>query len=126
MSAAGSHGELLDDIVERSDHVPWEAFDLLVRGIGSVVRFGRTSAFDYSNLLGQTGLAEVSPGRVYVAGATGPKRGAVEMFGGGYSNAEYEDLFRKLNEYLSVPFDVLEDAVCNWQKNTILFTPFRG
>jgi Alpha-glutamyl/putrescinyl thymine pyrophosphorylase clade 3 len=37
-----------------------------------------------------------------------------------------EDSAAALGHCLDVTFDVLEDALCNWQKSPARFKPFRG
>jgi hypothetical protein len=32
----------------------------------------------------------------------------------------------ELGHYLTVGFDTIEDALCNWQKSPDIFKPFRG
>ena len=81
-------------------------------------------------MAGKLGLADISPGRAYLLGSTGPLRGAKLLFdppAAASSSAQLldESLIR-LNEYLGLGFDVLEDALCNWQKSPGIFRPFRG
>ena len=106
------------------------AYDTLFQSMSSVRRFGRTARFDYLSMTGKLGLADVSPGRAYLVGSTGPLRGARLLFGSSgdreYSAQALDERLIELNEYLAMGFDVLEDALCNWQKSPALFRPFRG
>jgi hypothetical protein len=106
------------------------AYDTLFRSMSSIRRFGRTARFDYLSMAGKLGLADISPGRAYLLGSTGPLRGARLLFGSlpgaGFAAQALDDRLIGLNEYLALGFDVLEDALCNWQKSPELFKPFRG
>jgi hypothetical protein len=106
------------------------AYDTLFKSMTSVRRFGRTARFDYLSMAGKLGLADIKPGRAYLLGSTGPVRGAKLLFdppAGASSSAQVlDDRLIRLNEYLGVGFDVLEDALCNWQKSPGIFRPFRG
>ena len=85
-------------------------------------RFGRTAKFDLLCLLGKFDLLPIEPGSIYLNGATGPFRGSGLLFEGTTkpqkSRKELEIMTYHLNEYLKLDFgmQVLEDALCNWQK----------
>ncbi len=103
------------------------AFDLLYQSIGEVARFGRTARFDYLTLLSRLGLAPIVPARGYLQGSTGPLKGARLLFGDSIANArQLDDRLSDLDGFLEVGFDVLEDALCNWQKSPANFLAFRG
>jgi hypothetical protein len=105
------------------------AYDTLFRSMTSVRRFGRTARFDYLSMAGKLGLADISPGRAYLLGSTGPLRGAKLLFdppGASSGASALDDRLIRLNEYLGLGFDALEDALCNWQKSPGIFRPFRG
>lgn len=67
------------------DASPEVRFDRLFRrltaGPYKVVRFGRTGAFDLLNFMADFELVDVRPGSPYIAGATGPRRGARRIWG---------------------------------------------
>jgi hypothetical protein len=81
-------------------------------------------------MIGKLGLAEIVPGSTYMQGATGPVDGARLLFGG----SKKADISRKslnqrlvdLDSHLNVGMQVLEDALCNWQKSPSQFKRFRG
>jgi hypothetical protein len=107
-------------------------FDYLYRSMAQVVSFGRTARFDYLTMIGKFRLADIEPGLTYMSGATGPKRGAKLLFDGNASARISED---DLNQYLSqleqhlglyFGMQVLEDSLCNWQKNPTQFIHFAG
>lgn len=128
VEGAGGHRALFDSAIKSVDGDERLAFDRLYRSMGSVHRFGRTARFDYLSMVGKTEFAKIRPGKAYIAGATGPQVGAKLLFGApdNTSAPELEAKLQELEQYLDVGFDVLEDALCNWQKSPAFFRPFRG
>ena len=82
--------------------------------------------FDYLTMVGKLGLAPIEPGSTYMQGSTGPFVGARLLFGGRRSAAELDAWLVELDARLHVGMQVLEDAICNWQKSPGTFGPFRG
>lgn len=113
-----------------SSATPQERFRSLFRAMKPVARFGRTATFDYLTLLGTLGLADIEPDSAYLVNATGPLIGARLLFEGNRRSStragDLEDCMATLQSSLGVSFNVLEDAVCNWQKSPNAFVPFRG
>ncbi|GAB3861562.1 hypothetical protein GCM10028822_41230 [Hymenobacter terrigena] len=111
---------------------PQQAFDYLYQGLEEVLRFGRTARFDYLCMLGKLGIATLVPGSAYLHQATGPLRGVRLLFGGdvnsNFSATALTNDLAQLEVYLQLPFgfQVLEDALCNWQKNPVTYTHFSG
>jgi hypothetical protein len=103
-------------------------FDYLYRSMDAVASFGRTARFDYLTMVGKVGLAAIEPGSSYLQGATGPLRGARLLFGGGrrFGPTELDNWLVQLEGGLNVGMQVMEDALCNWQKNPSQFRRFRG
>lgn len=105
-------------------------FHYLYRSMGVVVSFGRTARFDYLTMLGKLGIAPIEPDSTYMEGATGPFAGArLLFFDDPKAAADRHDVDRLLiglDAELRVGMQVLEDALCNWQKSPDLFKPFRG
>lgn len=123
------HRLRIAEVIAPAANDPEQAFELFFRSLDAVHRFGRTARFDYLSMVDKTGLAQISPGRAYLQGATGPLRGARLLFcptGPRLTVPELEDRAALLQRYLGVSFDVLEDALCNWQKSPTTFKPFRG
>lgn len=107
----------------------YERFDALYDSVHVVRRFGRTGAFDYCATLAKLGFVAVEPSAACLAGATGPLAGARLLLchpGQSLSPTALERLLMPLRAELNVGFDVLEDALCNWQKSPDEFSPFRG
>lgn len=104
-------------------------FSALYNSVRTVHRFGRTAAFDYCSTLANLGLVADQPSAACLAGATGPLTGArllLSQPGQRLSPSALEAMLALLRKELGVGFDVLEDALCNWQKSPAKFKPFRG
>lgn len=127
------HSELFRVAQLNTDADPRSVFKYLYRSMGSVASFGRTGRFDYLTMLGKMGLAPIEADSAYMQGATGPKSGGCLLFKGGkdmhINTQELDGLFLKLGEYLGVgpqAMQVMEDAICNWQKSPDKYTRFNG
>lgn len=109
---------------------PSEAFKAMYRSMTVVRRFGRTGKFDFLSMVGKLGLYTIEPDSTYLMEATGPIFGARILFGasGTTSKRDYEQMLDSLGTHLSLPFgmQVLEDAICNWQKNPSNYRYFGG
>ena len=96
----------------------------------SIHRFGRLGKFDFLSLVGRLGLAPIEPGIAYLRNATGPLRGARLLFCGDIDADIEEEILEnwlcELDEDLTVGMQVMEDALCNWQKSPEVFVHFRG
>jgi hypothetical protein len=109
-----------------------EAFDYLYRKLNHIRQFGRLAKFDFLTMLGKLELAEIEPGSLYLDGATGPLRGARMLFGGDpYAPIDIKTLDFSLDfleKHLNLYFgmQVLEDALCNWQKSPERYVRFIG
>lgn len=123
-----THHTVMQGAITRAAGNPRRAFDELYRSMGDVVSFGRTARFDYLTMVGKLGLAQIEPGSTFMQGATGPLMGARLLFGGRDTAAALDAKLVELDEYLGLAFgmQVLEDALCNWQKSPTKFVPFRG
>jgi Alpha-glutamyl/putrescinyl thymine pyrophosphorylase clade 3 len=101
---------------------PEEAFDILNHRIMNppppaqkIYDFGRLAALDMLILLGESQLLPIRPGSVYLEGATGPLEGVRKLWG----NKPVKDLAWKADELarrVPLAFDIVEDALCMWQK----------
>jgi hypothetical protein len=124
------HRNKFDAVTAAAGHDRRQAFDALYREMAVVHRYGRLAKFDYLTMLGKLDLASVEPGSTYMTGATGPVQGARLFFEGDSSaklTAPYlDEQLTDLDACLGVGMQVLEDALCNWQKSPGKFKPFRG
>ena len=108
-------------------------FSKMYQSLNSVVSFGRTSKFDYLTMIAKLGLINIIPDSTYMQGATGPYSGANLLFTGrrdtNRKKAELERELIRLEDKLplgNMGMQVLEDALCNWQKAPRTYKLFRG
>jgi hypothetical protein len=124
------HRELIDQACQQASGDPRKAFDILYQSMRAVRRFGRTARFDYLAMVGKLALAPIEPGSAYLKDSTGPIAGARLLFGGqtttALSGTDLDSWVVELDAELKVGMQVLEDALCNWQKSPGRFKPFRG
>lgn len=125
-----SHTSLLIEAATAVGNDPKEMFHHLYESMRRVVSFGRTARFDYLTMLRNVGLVDIEPDSAYLREATGPVAGAALLFRGN-ANAEgakwqLDEWLVELGSHTGLSMDVLEDALCNWQKNPASFVPFRG
>lgn len=108
---------------------PTARFDAIYRSMKAVRRFGRTARFDYLTMLSKLSLLDIEPPHGYIKHATGPLRGAGLLFHGDrYAGipSEMERATALLAAGIGVSHNVLEDAICNWQKNPDEYVRFSG
>jgi hypothetical protein len=126
----GTHAKLFQAAAAAAGHDRRRTFGALYRSMSSVASFGRTARFDYLTMIGKLGLASIEPGSTYMSGATGPLAGARLLFKGNAANpvapSQLDAWLVDLEAALGVGMQVLEDSLCNWQKNPDCFVPFRG
>jgi hypothetical protein len=127
---ARNHEGMIDDCRSAVGSGPERMFDNLYESMKTVARFGRTGRFDYLTMLGKLQLAPIEPGIPYMNGATGPLRGAKLLLCGDVSGSlswqSADEIMVRLGNALGVGMQVMEDALCNWQKSPDRFKPFRG
>lgn len=125
-----SHQQMFDEAIMQAGGDARKAFDILYKSMNVVRRFGRTARFDYLAMIGKLGFAAIEPGSAYLSSATGPVTGARLLFGGSpkakISTRNLDHLLIRLDAHLTVGMQVIEDALCNWQKSPGSFKPFRG
>jgi hypothetical protein len=121
-----SHQTLVRDASQRVGEQPSTAFNTLYLSMSTVVRFGRTARFDYLTMLGKLALADIEPSSPYLQDSTGPLRGAKLLFASDKPTTQLDEWTTELGNHLGVGMQVMEDALCNWQKNPARFERFRG
>ena len=124
-----NHQQKIDSLVDLEDDSSTSLFDSLYNSMSSVFRFGRTAKFDYLCMIGKIGLADIRPGLTYMSGATGPIFGARLLFRDkSLTPKQVEPVLEELSEHLDLYFgmQVLEDALCNWQKSPSKYVYFNG
>lgn len=126
----GTHDMLIQDAAAKTGGAPRAMFDYLYQSMNDVISFGRTAKFDYLTMIGKLGLAPIEPGSTYMQGATGPFDGAKLLFSGNtganLSRPNLDAWLVQLEAYLHVGMQVMEDALCNWQKSPGVYKAFRG
>lgn len=126
------HQELFGRFAVDIGRDPMILFAYMYKEMNNVVSFGRTARFDYLTMLGKLGLVLITPDCTYLEDATGPKRGAKLLFSGSVntsiSNENLNLMVEFLEDYLDLFFgmQVLEDAMCNWQKSPEHYQYFGG
>ena len=120
-----THDQMIQGVHKQVGQNARDVFDFLYRSMNAVKRFGRLAKFDYLTMLGKLGIAPIEPGSAYMIGATGPLKGARLLFGGKSSANELDSLLNELDAHIQVGMQVLEDALCNWQKSPSKFVSFR-
>lgn len=125
-----SHEKMIASALVRAKSNPRQAFALLYDSMAVVMSFGRTGRFDYLTMLAKVGLAAIDANSTYMNEATGPKKGARLLFDGqidsNTSARALEARVAALEKHLGVGMQVMEDAMCNWQKSPRRYLPFRG
>lgn len=126
----GSHDKMIASALVESKGSSRQAFALLYDSMAAVMSFGRTGRFDYLTMLAKVGLAAIDANSTYMNRATGPKKGARLLFDGQIDSKTsarvLESRVAALEKHLGVGMQVMEDAMCNWQKSPGKYIPFRG
>lgn len=107
---------------------PKKKFNTAYKSMSKVRSFGRMGKFDYLTMIGKLQLVDITPDSVYMVGATGPYTGAKFLFGGNPSRTELNSFLTDLEIHLGLDFgmQILEDAICNWNKNRSKYVYFGG
>ncbi len=126
----GSHAAMVAQAQAQANGNARRAFNVLYEQMRAVMRFGRTGRFDYLTMLSKVGLANIDADSTYLNEATGPKRGARLLFDGQIDSntgaRALEARVAALEQHLGVGMQVIEDAMCNWQKSPNHYRAFRG
>jgi hypothetical protein len=125
----GGHAAFFAKVVQAAGNNPHTIFDHLYHDM-EVNSFGRLAKFDYLSLIGRYGLAPIEAGSAYLDGATGPERGTRQLVDGKPNSATRKKVLQEkldaLDQGLQVGMAVMEDALCNWQKNPRHFVHYKG
>jgi len=126
---SNGHAAFFAQAVRSAGNDPHTIFDYLYETL-NVRSFGRLAKFDYLSLIGRYGLAPITPGLAYLAGATGPARGARLLIDGNPTSdtptASLQNKLSLLDQFVNVGMVVMEDALCNWQKSPRQFVHYQG
>ena len=121
-----THEGVMGQALEGAKGNARSAFRRLYDSMGGVASFGRTARFDYLAMVGKLKLASIEPDSTYMQGSTGPLDGARLLFGVKHRPTQLDQWLVELEARLGIEMQVLEDALCNWQKSPSSFKPFRG
>lgn len=125
LAAGGDHAERFASLAKNS---PGETFDSIYRSVDQVRQFGRTAKFDYITMLSRLGLVDALASHAYLGGATGPLKGSkLFFFGDRVAQIPRREVEARLNAFVhstGVAPDILEDALCNWQKDPLNYVRF--
>lgn len=123
-----SHTLFLERAIMEKGDDPKTLFRHLYNSMSVVIGFARLGKFDFLTNIGKLRLAPIIPDSTYMSGASGPKRGAIALFGVKVGNNRYDEWFALMENHLELDFgmQVLEDAVCNWQKDKNNYIHFTG
>ena len=119
-----SHDAAFAELAGSAVETAAKVFDELYRSMKAVHRFGRLARFDYLTTSSRLGLTAAVAGRAYLPESTGPLEGARLLFGI-RNPSEIEEIVVEFGNSTDIPFAVLEDAICNWQKSPNTFKHFR-
>lgn len=127
-----NYNGLMTFLKNDSSNNPRDGFQKLYTSLSSVVSFGRTAKFDFLTMLGKLKILNIEPDSTYMDGATGPKLGTKLLFFGtknfSVTNTDLEQIINDFELHLNYPFgmQIIEDALCNWQKSPNKYIHFRG
>ena len=125
-----THTELIRELHRTVGQNPQAVFAALYHSMNSVQRFGRLGKFDFLAMLGKLGIAPIDPGSTFLKEATGPLKGVRLLYGGArdakLSAAALEERLKDFSRETGLGAQVLEDALCNWQKKPDTYVRFRG
>jgi hypothetical protein len=126
----GSQENAFQTFVADAEGDEYAAFAALYDSLRAIRGFGRTARFDFLCMLQKVGVAPIAPGRAYLQDSTGPLRGAALMLRGNAkatkNKGELDNALCDFGAALGLTPNVMEDAVCNWQKDPSRYIPFRG
>lgn len=125
----GNHANLFATAIQEAGGDAELAFERLFKSMSVVSSFARIGKFDYLTMIQKLGFAAIRPGRPYFDSKTdGPNKGARAMFESvdRLTIRELEQRTQVLGACLSVGMQEMEDALCNWGKDTHHYKYFRG
>ena len=110
-------------------------FDKMYKLSQKIPNFGRLGSFDFTSSLVKCGFNVKEPKSMYAENSTGPLQGLkllLNLTGNNNSKASQIKLSSDLVEWFSenskifMVGQVLEDAICNWQKDTRKYVKYTG
>lgn len=122
------HKNLINNAINNIGTNPKDLFNYLYNSMACVRSFGRTAKFDYLTMIGKLGFINIVPNSTYMQGATGPYSGGKRLFGKNESRRTIDSWLIDLEAHIGVYYgmQVLEDSICNWNKNPVRYKYFGG
>jgi hypothetical protein len=124
-----SHVDFIESIDESIKNNPKLFFRYLYNEFRKINGFGRLATFDFITMVGKIGIVNIEPDSPCLKDSTGPFKGAKELYGlQNISATDLETYLIDLGNFLELDFvmQVLEDSICNWQKNMNKYIYFKG
>lgn len=122
----GSHSGMIKSAQNQAGQNPSDVFAFIYKDLDKVKRLGRLGKFDLLCNLSNLRIAPIFPDRPYIDDASGPHDGAELLFGSQFAKKQIETKCVQLAQHLDVSPQVIEDSLCNWQKNPQKYKFFRG
>lgn len=122
------HAQLFSNTMTNCNNDRRLAFANLYKQMNVVNRFGRTARFDFLTMIGKLNIVDIEPDSTYMVGATGPYSGATLLFSSTQTRRTFNVWLNDLEAHLGLYYgmQVLEDSLCNWQKNPNNYVYFGG
>lgn len=123
------HEEYFESIINIVGNDRFKLFDYLYKDFSKIFRYGRLSIFDHLTMLGKLNIIEIEPASCYIKDATGPKDGLKDLLNlQNIDNKTLEQVSIIISNHLKLPFkmQILEDALCNWQKSKTVYIRFKA
>ena len=105
---------------------PERVFQFIYKELDKVSKMGRLGKFDLLCNLSNLFISPILADKAYISDATGPLSGAILLLGENLSKPQLEAECLALAKHLTVSPQVIEDALCNWQKSPQEYKYFRG
>lgn len=125
ISEYGSHQKLIEYAQKQVGQNPQNVFEFMYKDLDKVSKMGRLGKFDFLCNLSNLQISPILPDKAYISDATGPLSGAKMLFGE-LKKSDLEATCASLANHLTVSPQVIEDALCNWQKSPQKYIYFRG
>ena len=127
------HERKFSNIINEVGEVPKVLFERMYKEVGAIHQFGRMGKFDFLCMMGKSRLLNIEPAHGYLAGATGPVNGLADLLRNSPTDQVSRDRMEDFMEVMAEALDnqyyimqILEDAICNWQKSPTTYTYFSG
>ncbi|VXD18947.1 hypothetical protein [Marinoscillum sp. 108] len=128
----GSHIAKFDSLETLSKEADNPLFKVFYDSIPSGLSMNRLGKFDFLTMISKLGIVNMIADSTYMKGATGPLPGAKLLFwGSGKIDVNIKEIQMRMDTLASYlgyqhAMQILEDSVCNWQKDPSNYKWFTG